>query len=284
MIEIYNSLDKEIKLNNPSKGNQPKINMGDFWYKLDFLGYEGASEFVASEILKHSNIKHYVEYKMEDILYNDVTKSACVSKNFLKEGQRIVTVEEMFRKVLGKPSFLVLENMSVREKIKYTVDFVEKCTGLENFGEYVTTLLEFDMLIFNEDRHLHNIAVLKNSDGSFEYCPIFDNGAAFFSDTHQDYPLSKTFGNCVRSIKAKPFSSSFEKQVKEAESLYGEQIEFEKGFTFSEDVIVSIKNNYGESISKRIANAFTYQMKQNLKYFAGISSELSWEGISKLKE
>ncbi|MCR5452803.1 MAG: hypothetical protein K6F00_09270, partial [Lachnospiraceae bacterium] len=234
---IYNSLDKENRMNNPSKGNQPKINIGDSWYKLDFLGYEGASEFVTSELLKHSNVKSFVEYRIEDVEYNDSSKKACISRNFLKEGQEIVTVEQMFKKLLGKPSSFVFKDMSVKDRIKYTVDFVEKSTGLNNFGEYLTTLLELDAIILNEDRHLHNIAVIENSDGSFSYCPIFDNGAAFFSDMNQDYPLSKTFGRCLKSVKAKPFSSSFDKQAKEAESLYGEQLEFEKGFTLPEDVI-----------------------------------------------
>ena len=48
-----------------------------------------------------------------------------------------------------------------------------------------------DRCIFlNEDRHMHNIAVLMNGKGDYAYCPIFDHGAGLLADTTMDYPLS----------------------------------------------------------------------------------------------
>ena len=55
---------------------------------------------------------------------------------------------------------------------------VERLTGLDRFGTYLTLLFEVDMLFGNEDRHLNNIAVLRCGDG-FDYCPIFDFGRGF---------------------------------------------------------------------------------------------------------
>ena len=47
--------------------------------------------------------------------------------------------------------------------------------GVEDFGKYLNKLFTIDALFLNEDRHTHNIAVLMNSEGKFEYCPIFQS-------------------------------------------------------------------------------------------------------------
>jgi len=45
-------------------------------------------------------------------------------------------------------------------KVWRIVDCIVEETGLTNFGQWLTCLLEFDRLILNEDRHLHNVAVM----------------------------------------------------------------------------------------------------------------------------
>lgn len=49
-----------------------------------------------------------------------------------------------------------------------------RITGLKNFGEYMSQLLTIDAFFLNEDRHTHNIAVLMDSEGTYHYCPVFD--------------------------------------------------------------------------------------------------------------
>lgn len=49
-------------MNGSSKGNQVKVFKNGFWYKDDYLGYEGAAECVVSRLLKYSNIIDFVEY------------------------------------------------------------------------------------------------------------------------------------------------------------------------------------------------------------------------------
>ena len=44
---------------------------------------------------------------------------------------------------------------------------VERITGLKDFGIYLNKLLTIDALFVNEDRHMHNIAVLMNQKGDF---------------------------------------------------------------------------------------------------------------------
>ena len=76
------------------------------------------------------------------------------------------------------------------ERLRFLVQQVERMTGLQNFGVYMNKLLTIDAFFLNEDRHMHNIAVLMNGKGDYAYCPIFDNGAGLLADTTMDYPLA----------------------------------------------------------------------------------------------
>lgn len=61
---------------------------------------------------------------------------------------------------------------------------------------------------------MNNIAVLFNDeDHFFDYCPVFDNGAALFSDTSISYPVTMGLEECLSQIEAKPFSRVFDEQV-----------------------------------------------------------------------
>ena len=77
------------------------------------------------------------------------------------------------------------------ERLRFLVQQVERMTGLQNFGVYMNKLLTIDAFFLNEDRHMHNIAVLMNGKGDYAYCPIFDNGAGLLADTTMDYPLDQ---------------------------------------------------------------------------------------------
>ena len=114
----------------------------------------------------------------------------------------------------------------VEEHIRYTVSFVEETTGLTDFGIYLSTLLELDAFILNEDRHTNNIAVIRNEkDGSFRLCPIFDNGLSLLSDLN-DYPLNRELYECIDAVLAKPFSTDFAEQTEAASRLYGSHLKF----------------------------------------------------------
>ena len=80
----------------------------------------------------------------------------------------------------------------------------------------IARLLAFDALILNEDRHTNNILFLYNPvEKSWQLAPIFDNGLNLLSD-EKDYTPGKPLMILKRKVKAKPFNSSFSKQL----SLY----------------------------------------------------------------
>ena len=88
-----------------SKGNQEKWREGGRWYKLDLFGYEGLAETVASRLLEHTNLGElgfsFVPYRMEVLEVHRRQRVGCSSPDFLREGEAILTLAELFRKGVG---------------------------------------------------------------------------------------------------------------------------------------------------------------------------------------
>ena len=95
-------------------------------------------------------------------------------------------------------------------------------TGLENFGVYLSRLLTIDALFLNEDRHMHNIAVLRDGTGGYHYCPVFDNGCAIscFSSGARTVSVSVTIDNILSMIDL----SILSKTPKEIDKLIAARI------------------------------------------------------------
>ena len=55
MIELFERDKTEINRKS-SKGNQLKWERDNTWYKADYTGYEGLSEYVISHLLKKSTL------------------------------------------------------------------------------------------------------------------------------------------------------------------------------------------------------------------------------------
>ena len=84
MIELFDH-DRHEENRRSSKGNQLKWRTGEFWYKADYLGYEGLAEYVVSCLLAHSDLPldMFVLYDTEEILYKKQTFTGCRSRHFL---------------------------------------------------------------------------------------------------------------------------------------------------------------------------------------------------------
>lgn len=213
-----------------SKGNQEKWFDADtnHWYKLDQFGYEALSETLISILLEDSNIEKdtpftFVRYEPVRLMVHNRERTGCVSENFLMEGQSVITINHLLSRVLGyslKDKLLSLT--SDKKRIAYLAEATKDCTGLDCFGEYITLLFEIDSLFLNDDRHLNNIAVLKTGN-KYDYCPIFDNGAALLSDTRLS-PMDIEPKALISLLRARPFNMSFTRQMNTARALYGKQL------------------------------------------------------------
>lgn len=211
-----------------SKGNQEKWQSDGRWYKLDQFGYEGLAEALVSMLLERSSIEsdtpfRFVRYQMEWMHVHGFDRTGCSSPDFLSPGQAIVTLNHLLSRQVGKPLVEQLSRLSSdKRRIEYLARTTAELTGLTEFPAYLTLLFEVDALFLNDDRHLNNIAVLEH-DGQYDYCPIFDNGAALLSN-QRDYPMDIEPRGLISKVLARPFNISFNRQRNTAVSLFGSHL------------------------------------------------------------
>lgn len=231
MVELF---EQHIRKNDrqSSKGNQLKWEDNGIWYKADYTGYEGLSEYIISHLLKKSTLakEEYVLYDLEKIKYKENIYTGAKSASFLKEGWQLITLERLFKNFFGESLYIsIYRIVEHKERLRFLVNQVERLTGLKHFGVYLNKLFTMDAFFLNEDRHTHNIAVLMNEEGKFAYCPIFDNGAALLADTTMDYPLQGDIYELMRRPQSKTICGDFDEQLDISEELYGVNMKF--GFT-----------------------------------------------------
>lgn len=229
-MELHLVTDEKIA-ETSSKGNQEKWydSKTDRWYKVDQFGYEALSECAVSAILEYSNIDAetpftFVRYDMEHMAVHGRRRTGCSSPNFLEKGQSVITLSRLLGRVLDAPLKEKLGRLSSdKKRIQYLAEKTAEYTGLEHFPEYLTLVFEVDSLFLNDDRHFNNIAVIEENN-KYSYCPIFDNGAALLSNTQlsQMDIMPKAL---MSVLKARPFNTSFTRQMKSAEALFGRQLQ-----------------------------------------------------------
>lgn len=217
-----------------SKGNQEKWydRETDRWYKLDQFGYEALTETVVSLLLERSSIEGdtpftFVRYQMERLQVHGRERTGCSSKNFLHPGQALITVNRLLTSHLGKPLREKLAQLpSDKQRIAYLAAATAEITELELFPQYLTLLFEVDALFCNDDRHLNNIAVIEQN-GKYDYCPIFDNGAGLLSNVQMS-PMDIAPPALISALRARPFNTTFTRQMNTARNLYGTQLTMPK--------------------------------------------------------
>ncbi|MBR2731825.1 MAG: hypothetical protein IKD72_07560 [Clostridia bacterium] len=220
-----------------SKGNQEKWQDSGRWYKLDQFGYEGLAETVISRLLERSSMEtdtpfRFVRYRMERMHVHGRDRNGCSSADFLRPGESIITLSHLFKREGHALRDVLARLPSDKKRIAWLAEETAALTGLALFPQYLTLLFEVDALFLNDDRHLNNIAVLEK-DGRFDYCPIFDNGAGLLSNV-QIAPMEIDPAALIRSAKARPFNTTFNRQVIHARNLYGRQLHIE---AFSEEAL-----------------------------------------------
>ncbi len=118
----------------------------------------------------------------------------------------MITLERLFWQHFGESLYQsVFRINDIENRELFLVEQVEKLTGLQEFGRYISILLTIDAFFLNEDRHTHNIAVLMDELGKYHYCPFFDHGASLLADTTMDYPMDVPMDKLYEEPKAKTF-------------------------------------------------------------------------------
>ena len=266
MVELFKQ-NIRTNIRQSSKGNQLKWENEGTWYKADYTGYEGLAEYVISHLLKYTNLNEdeYVLYEPEQIKYKRQIYKGVRSRTFIDGDWQIITLERLFKNVYNESLTSVLWHMSdVKERLEFLVNAIKNITGLNNWGEYICRLFTIDAFFLNEDRHMHNIAVLMNGKGDYKYCPVFDNGAGLLSDTTMDYPMEQDIYQMISEVKSKSVSQNFDEQLDVAENLYGQNLHF----LFTKKNVSDIVNNadmYPPEERKRV-ELIIYSQMNKYKY------------------
>lgn len=87
MIELF---DTNLRVENrkSSKGNQQKWLQDGVWYKADYTGYEGLTEYMVSHLLQKSSLskEEYTLYDTELMKYKATQFRGCKVKIFFRKG------------------------------------------------------------------------------------------------------------------------------------------------------------------------------------------------------
>ena len=194
--------------NGTSDGTQIKYLYEGYWYKLDRYGGEGLAEYIASILLRNSNLQsdEYVCY--EQGLVNG--RAACRSASFLKsKDESFITLYRLYHNVYGKNLAEVTSGMQLEDRVKLVLDFAKEYTGLD-LRRYLANTFAIDRIILNEDRHFNNLGVILTND-TFREAPIFDNGKSLLVG-NRSYGRFDSIEEKVKKVVARPFSGSHEWQ------------------------------------------------------------------------
>ncbi len=265
MVELYENEIRDTGRKS-SKGNQLKWCRDGIWYKADYAGYEGLSEYVISHLLKKSSLsdEEFLVYDLEKIRYKNAYMNGVSSNDMLYDSWQIITLERLFLNVYGRGlNSMIYSEGDAEKRLPLIVNQTERITGIRDFGSYMGKMLAIDTLFLNEDRHTHNIAIFADSNGRYTFCPIFDQGAGLLSDTTLDYPIESAVYDCIDQAKPKTFCDDFLRQLDIAENIYGTQIKF---FFTKKDVDelldVVPEDMYGKDIIERVRTVIYYQMRK----------------------
>lgn len=208
------------------------------------------------------NEGEFTLYDLEEIKYKSIVYRGVKSNSFLTPGWQIITLERLFKQFTGESLYKTIFRIpDQNERLLYLTAQIERITKLPNFGGYLNKLFTIDAFFLNEDRHMHNIAVLMNEEGEFMYCPIFDNGAALLADTVMDYPLNGDVYELMGQVQAKTISTGFDEQLDVSEDNYGMNLKF----TFSKKDVRELLDGaaiYTDEEKARVEEIIYAQMRK----------------------
>ena len=280
MVELF---EKDIQSQNrqSSKGNQLKWRKNHVWYKADYTGYEGLSEYIVSQLLGYSSLTkdEFILYKTENIKYKYQVYHGCSSENILPQGWQMITLERLFRNIKGESLYKCIYKIeNIEERARFMVNEIIRWTGLKDFGIYLTKMMTIDAFFLNEDRHTHNIALLVDERGYYHYCPYFDHGACLLSDTTMDYPIDENLYDLIDNVHSKTICSNFDEQLDAFENLYGQPLKF---YFQNKDLqkIIEEEPYYSNKEKQRVFDVviaqkskYQYLMKENENHINNESS------------
>lgn len=242
---------KLISSESSSKGNVTKYTDGKLWIKTNHQGYEALAEVLSSRVVKALGFQT-VEYKPCFISRNAYeVESACFSESFI-ENKTEYTIGRLLQQYGG---FSNSDDMyetfraipDVISRIRWVLDLLAPLGTMQYLVYALAELIWIDSIILNEDRHLFNLVLLRDSKNRFQLIN-FDYGAALLSDL-VDYPLAMPLQQAIYSVESKPFSRHFSSQLQAFQAYLPT--------SFSDDITVNISDLYTYFKTEHIARCLS---------------------------
>ena len=193
-------------------------------------GNEPYSEYYACQIAKTMDLP-CVSYDLEN--WKGILASKC--KLFTDKDTSFVPIG----RILKKPT------------LKKCLDYYQSLG--EDFYEQMCSMLVFDAVIYNEDRHFGNFGLLRdNHTGKIlAPAPIFDNGLSLFN-----YAMPEDFKelDAYAKTRSNPYRVSYEEVCQEVMGTKQKaQLRKLIGFTFTRHPSMNLPEERLEAIEKQIA-------------------------------
>lgn len=187
-----------------NKGLQLKEVKHEGWIKYDRFGYEGLSEVLAYRFSR------LLSSRLSFCEYTPVKTdkgTGCFSRSVISGDEELVSLYSFFP---NEP-----RSLNASQLFDYYIPYIIKITGLQDFGEWLTEMFLFDMLIENEDRNPGNILLIVDN-GKYRYAPVMDNANSLgYMDANPQFSGSKL---------AKPLMMSHSDQVHLFINRYGSKL------------------------------------------------------------
>lgn len=152
-------------------------------------GYECETECLCSRLAILLGLRNVVVYDMDYLYINNKKIKVCVSKDFTR-GSIYLTVNELLPNVT---------NLSGNLKYQYVCSIIRK--------DILDSILLFDAVILNSDRHLRNLGLIE------EVVPLFDFGSSLFSTKTCKY-IRQILKTNLNYQTCKPFFNNYNKQLR----------------------------------------------------------------------
>lgn len=198
-------LDNYSAFGTSGSGNQLKFWVDNKLIKIDSK-YKESDKEVSASILAELFGLSCVKYYKSKVMYLGDLKNCCYCLSYLnKEIEEEITVYQ----ILQLKNVNIDRNESSISFYNKTVNAIYEIThiNIDIIRNWILSIVTFDFLICNFDRHLSNFCIIHNIKTSeYRLGPIFDNGQSFLN-TNGDLTYSEIESRC-RKLKMRPFSTN----------------------------------------------------------------------------
>ena len=157
---------------------------------------QSLNEVFASDLHRRQGFDQYTEYTLVRLQTDgNVEGIGCMSYDFCSENIECISAWEL------------LQTIKTRQNESYYYPFRQVCLSMgmkeEEFTGFIDYQIMTDYLMSNTDRHMNNIAVMRNPDTLqlLGFAPIFDSGNSMFYNI--PYELLKTIN--IQEIQTHSF-------------------------------------------------------------------------------